>query len=369
MPLFKGVFCSFLLSIAGLVSTEPSVAAISTCMNAARRPFDAEAQLKVWQEKTGTAPRVYAYEPVEAEGCLVRTRVNDDYAPTGLQGHAKPVVIFDICKIRAQVAYLRALGNLFWNGSKPDLQAWRAAMVQHDGASRGGSAHGMLRGYRKASERALALGFGDFGPRNAWRTYRRCAVVGGAPSLERASNGAAINAHDAVYRFNDHPVGPRYARSVGNRTTYRVLNSLYAEQPSPDRRAQTIQICQRQKRLLGAVERTAADGHARRHMIEPEVYRTFYEHFGSGGLTGSLGVWFAIGACRSVRLFGFSSPCELGTKYRHYHSDVSFMERVQVNTVKVALWTHMLRCAGIVEWAPPDDGNGDHWCSGPAEAG
>jgi hypothetical protein len=35
------------------------------------------------------------------------------------------------------------------------------------------------------------------------------------------------------------------------------------------------------------------------------------------------------------------------------------MERVQVNTVKVALWTHALRCAGLVEWAPPDDGDGD----------
>ncbi|KAJ1625958.1 hypothetical protein T492DRAFT_879199 [Pavlovales sp. CCMP2436] len=38
-----------------------------------------------------------------------------------------------------------------------------------------------------------------------------------------------------------------------------------------------------------------------------------------------------------VSLYGFSSPCDLGTKYRHYYPGFKYTERVQVNTVKVVL--------------------------------
>lgn len=233
----------------------------------------------------------------------------------------------------------------------------------------------MLRGLRKASDAALRLGFGGPGPRAAWRPFGTCAVVGGAPSLAAARNGAQIDAHDAVFRFNDHPAGGPYARAVGNRTTLRVLNALYAAADPPaavggrtrgEGEARVLQTCQSGRRIGAAIERAAADGHARRHLIEPEVYRAFYEHFGSGGLTGAIAVWFALAACSSVTLYGFSSPCELGAKYTHYHSAINNMERVQVNTVKVALWTHALRCAGLVRWAGPR--GGDHWCAAPAEA-
>jgi hypothetical protein len=335
-------------------------------MNAARRQFDHEAQLRSYERRSGSGARVYAYDPAKADGCVVSIRINSAYAVSkGVQGKASPEVQFDMCLIREQLRGLRSQPGLYWNGSKPDLRSWRTALVRHDGASRGGLAHAMLKGHRKAYEVARALGFGDAGPREAWRRRGSCAVVGGAPSLARAANGARIDAHDVVIRFNDHPSGGRYARSVGNRSTFRVLNSLYAALPSPDPSAQSLQVCQNGRKVLSAVERAAADGHAKRHLLDPEVYRTFYEHFGSGGLTGALGVWFALSMCESVELHGFSSPCELGTKYTHYHTAVEHMERVQVNTVKVALWTHALRCAGLVAWAPPDDGDADHWCSGP----
>ncbi|KAJ1622979.1 glycosyltransferase family 29-domain-containing protein, partial [Pavlovales sp. CCMP2436] len=367
----SGVALRALLLAAGCVASgarpaETLASAVAACMNAARRLFDQDAQLRSYERPTHDGARVYAYSPVElVNNCTVGMRVNADYAVgKGIQGKAKVVVEFDVCLVRAQLASLRALPMLYWNGSKPDLHLWRSAMIRHDGASRGGKSHGMLKGYRKGSDLALDLGFGRAGPKAAWQRYGKCAVVGGAPSLTRASNGPLINSHDAVIRFNDHPAGGAYSKSAGARSTFRMFNSLYAEAPSTDPTAQVLQVCQNGKRVRGAIERAAADGHDKRHMLEPEVYRTFYEHFGSGGLTGALGVWFALAMCDEVTLFGFSSPCELGAKYTHYHSETAYMERVQVNTVKVALWTWALRCAGLVRWAPPLDGSDpDHQCA------
>ena len=39
------------------------------------------------------------------------------------------------------------------------------------------------------------------------RTFKSCAVVGGAPTLLGSGLGADIDNHDAVFRFNDHPGG------------------------------------------------------------------------------------------------------------------------------------------------------------------
>lgn len=326
-------------------------------MNAGRREFDGSAQLRDDEPHPADSRRVYAFSPVTASACELRTRVNADYAvKKGVQGKASADVAFDVCLIRQQIASLRALpSGLFWNGSAPDLQLWRGALIRHDGRSRGGSAHGMLRGHRKGSALAAELGFTSGAPARAWQRYRTCAVVGGAPTLiSRARLGRAIDQHDAVLRFNDHPTGGRYGPYVGNRTHFRILNSLYAAAPPPRSTEHVLQFVQSGKRVASAMVRAARDGHARRHLVEPEVYRTFFLHFGSGGLTGALGVWFALGMCERVSLYGFSSPCDLGRKYTHYHSALAHKERMQVNTVKVVLWTRALACARLVRWAPFD---------------
>jgi len=329
---------------------------LARCLNTARVDFPESAQFRSYQAAPENPRRVFAFsevEPANATTCELRARINDEYAvKKGVQGKAKAYVHFNVCQMRSALADLRrSPSGLYWNGSQPDLRFWRPALIAHDGASRGGKAHSMLKGHRKASALASELGFTTGGPRNAWRTYRTCAVVGGAPSLAVEAHGDEIDTHDAVIRFNDHPAGGAFARHVGSRTTFRVLNSLYASLPSPAPTEQIIQMCQTGRRVSSAMARAAQEGHARRHLLDPEIYRTYYETFGSGGLTGSLGLWFALAACERVSLYGFSTPCDLGSKYRHYHIHTGLnMERVQVNTVKVVLWTHLLWCSGLVAY-------------------
>eukprot|EP00873_Tetraselmis_striata_P013619 jgi/Tetstr1/433883/TSEL_023063.t1 len=59
------------------------------------------------------------------------------------------------------------------------------------------------------------------------RSWRTCALVGNSGSLLAARHGAAIDAADVVLRFNEAPTLGLEAH-VGNRTTHRMLNHVWA---------------------------------------------------------------------------------------------------------------------------------------------
>eukprot|EP00232_Nephroselmis_pyriformis_P006024 CAMPEP_0182887408 /NCGR_PEP_ID=MMETSP0034_2-20130328/20808_1 /TAXON_ID=156128 /ORGANISM="Nephroselmis pyriformis, Strain CCMP717" /LENGTH=279 /DNA_ID=CAMNT_0025020773 /DNA_START=21 /DNA_END=857 /DNA_ORIENTATION=- len=56
------------------------------------------------------------------------------------------------------------------------------------------------------------------------RTFRTCALVGNAGHITKKQYGQYINKHDVVVRFNVQKVG-KFSKSVGSKTTYRVLNN------------------------------------------------------------------------------------------------------------------------------------------------
>ena len=56
--------------------------------------------------------------------------------------------------------------------------------------------------------------------------YQTCAVVGNSGMLQEVRWGAAIDAHDAVFRFNDGPTAG-FEEVAGSRTTYRLINNKW----------------------------------------------------------------------------------------------------------------------------------------------
>lgn len=302
--------------IAGMFALCAEASPAVECLNASRRAFSDDAQRRVSVARKQFPKKLYAFEVFNAEpnACVVQGQINTQYAvQNGLQGTAQPNFRFDMCLIRKQLYQLHKLPSLFWSGTSPQLSRWRSAIANHDDAKR--FVETMVRAHIMYAERASRAGIAAPATLSAGRRHVSCAVVGGAPSLMKSELGEEIDAHEAVLRFNDHPVGGRkFTRFVGNRTTYLLLNALHANARMPsDPGRYLLQIAKNGRVLESALAATP-----RRYFIEPEVIRMFYEHFGSGGLTGNLGVWFALAACNRVSLYGFSSPCELGTKYRHY---------------------------------------------------
>lgn len=104
------------------------------------------------------------------------------------------------------------------------------------GPSKGCDTKIAAQGHAGAAARRSALPLTD-----ELRTRRlgRCAVVGNSMNLFRSANGEAIDAHDAVIRFNNEgdrmafslgvPVS-KLGKHIGKRTTLRLLNRKYTNQ-------------------------------------------------------------------------------------------------------------------------------------------
>ena len=56
------------------------------------------------------------------------------------------------------------------------------------------------------------------------REFKTCAVVGNGGSLLLYEHGDVIDAHDAVFRFNDGTGKEPYSKYAGTKTTVRLVN-------------------------------------------------------------------------------------------------------------------------------------------------
>jgi len=66
---------------------------------------------------------------------------------------------------------------------------------------------------------------GDRSVRSEAPLFKKCAVVGGAPTLKMSGMGAQIDAHDAVFRFNDHQTNGSFRNDVGSKTTVHIMQN------------------------------------------------------------------------------------------------------------------------------------------------
>jgi hypothetical protein len=161
------------------------------------------------------------------------------------------------------------------------------------------------------------------------RRYSSCAVVGSSSILLDAEHGAAIDAHDAVFRANKAPISG-YERHVGSRTTMRIWGS----QPLPENYTQwrhtkeTIVLHCQPVPWVSSCWHEISVG-AARPRISPFAWEELLLSVYDGDdatmrnvlkypSTGAMAVWTALARCDSPpTVYGFGGACaRKGTEAR-----------------------------------------------------
>lgn len=175
----------------------------------------------------------------------------------------------------------------------------------------------------------LAHALKNFTSRPTPALYGSCAVVGSSGGLSGSGQGALIDSHDAVVRFNSAPTGGVYGADVGNRTSIWVASHI----PWRGQARRTATLPHEAAGLycfnpwLGACHAEAIRA-ARMHVYGP-LYRPFMVspalaaavmriQVALGGKTGGsvrpstglIGVGLALASCARVSLFGFGNDTD-----------------------------------------------------------
>eukprot|EP00240_Pyramimonas_obovata_P002289 CAMPEP_0118928146 /NCGR_PEP_ID=MMETSP1169-20130426/5470_1 /TAXON_ID=36882 /ORGANISM="Pyramimonas obovata, Strain CCMP722" /LENGTH=449 /DNA_ID=CAMNT_0006870061 /DNA_START=103 /DNA_END=1452 /DNA_ORIENTATION=- len=175
--------------------------------------------------------------------------------------------------------------------------------------------------------------------------YRTCAVVGnGGALLHDPRTGAAIDAHDAVLRFNDGPT-QGFEQYVGTKTTFRLINNAWTRYCTEHRnnlspkytngalilfgrgaKRHFVDLCQSHKvyfmdnKLSGA-----ARGVYRKVFAKLETLGAVAVSGRNTAPTGMEGIMFALSMCHTVRVYGFNVDQPPEVPY-HYHDNVRGVE-------------------------------------------
>eukprot|EP00899_Mesostigma_viride_P024710 jgi/Mesvir1/5423/Mv15486-RA.1 len=178
------------------------------------------------------------------------------------------------------------------------------------------------------------------------RRFTTCAVVGnGGIMLEDATLGAVIDAHDAVFRFNDGPTRG-FEPFVGKRTTFRALNNNWTRQLLDRRQLRGVfrapgvtmltfglsakkhffELC----RTFPSLDVLFLD--PKLSLLARHVYHKVWKKMERMGIvkvsgrnsapTGIEGLLFALAVCEDVHLYGFHLDLASHRPY-HYHDKVT----------------------------------------------
>jgi len=148
--------------------------------------------------------------------------------------------------------------------------------------------------------------------------FKSCAVVGSSGILLMYDQGALIDAHDAVIRFNSAPT-KGFEAKVGSRSTLRITNSRnfgFREHPS-EQVYQHMRVAAGLQKLLSIRRRQP-------HLLLYGMHPSFHEFIDKGfdgflATSGLVGVIMAMHKCAKVDLYGFQVHPRHGVQYHYYN--------------------------------------------------
>ena len=177
--------------------------------------------------------------------------------------------------------------------------------------------------------------------------YKTCAAVGnGGVNLLDARNGAAIDKHEAVLRFNDGPTH-KFERFVGQKTTYRAINNAWTRYVLDKDHLKGKYLegtlltfgNSAKKHFLDMCLSHPRNAPLRILFMDPklstgarQLYHKVWKRMEHAGLinvqgrnsapTGTEGLVWLLAICERVQLYGFhDADVPPGTSY-HYHDNV-----------------------------------------------
>lgn len=88
---------------------------------------------------------------------------------------------------------------------------------------------GVPLGLRALTYRITKQLYDNLPPSDPKWGYKTCAIVGNSGSLLLGSHGEEIDAHEAVLRMNNAPVGGKFLKEVGQKTSFNLINFHWAK--------------------------------------------------------------------------------------------------------------------------------------------
>ena len=153
------------------------------------------------------------------------------------------------------------------------------------------------------------------------RKFRTCAIVGNGGSLLLYKHGSLIDAHDAVFRFNDGTGKKPYTKYAGSKTTVRLVNSQHRGYRESDEEIVLQHLTAPAHLKLYVSNRKQKMQHEKDYALSGAFYSFVKNKIGKSTPTnGMYGLYLAQSVCEKITIFGFARQWYNSTRY-HYHND------------------------------------------------
>ena len=152
--------------------------------------------------------------------------------------------------------------------------------------------------------------------------FKTCAVVGNGGSLLLYEHGDIIDAHDAVFRFNDGTGKAPYSKFAGTKTTVRLVNSQHRGYRESDEEIVLQHLTAPAHLKLYVSNRGQKSVNAKDYALSGAFYSFVKNRIDkkSTPTNGMYGLYLAQSVCEKITIFGFARQWYNATRY-HYHND------------------------------------------------